>query len=770
MSWKIQSKNIDFEKLLIEESLFFNGNGYIGIRGNLEEGLPEHVETIRGTYINGYHDIVNIPYGEKLFGFPETQQKLVNIMDTQGIEIWVGSDQEKEKVSLYTGEVLSYNRILHMDKGLTERILHWRSRQGHELIIKFTRLVSFHIQELFYQFVTLTPISNPIPVQIVSTMNGDVKNYANRNDPRVASDDKKHIKINQLLQCEDYSFIELETCRSGLRSAALSTMKLSNPYAKYRYEMKKSAIVSTVDFQLSAETFLDKRTFIAESTKYEELRKELVAIKKESASLNYHEIAIQQKSYMNSFWNDTDVIIQGDEQMQEAIRFNLYHLLQSAGQDGKTSIAAKGLSGEGYEGHYFWDTEIYLLPMFTLTNPALARKLLLYRYTILNSARERAKEMGHKKGALYPWRTITGKECSSYFPAGTAQYHISADIAYSYVYYFLATNDMEFLKEAGAEVLLETARLWIEVGHFKEDQFRIDTVTGPDEYTAIVNNNYYTNVMAKYNLQWAYDISLKLQIEEPIFWKRLKEKLSFTEGELESFKQAAERMYLPYDENRQINPQDDTFLQKEIWDFEGTPAEHYPLLLHYHPLTIYRYQVCKQADTVLAHFLVEEEVAEAVIKNSYDYYEKITTHDSSLSSCVFSMMGARVGYVEKAYNYFIETARLDLDNIQGNTKDGLHMANLGGTWLAIVAGFAGLRLKKNGICLRPQLPKAWKGYKFPLQYQGRSLFVHHNQDHFTIELLTGEPVTISIWNKNYPVTKDKPISLPSASNGVLTYD
>ncbi|WP_026907060.1 glycoside hydrolase family 65 protein [Paucisalibacillus globulus] len=755
MSWKVESKSTDIATLLQEESLFFNGNGYMGIRGNLEEGLPSDTNTIRGSYINGFHDIVEISYGEKLYAFPENQQKLLNIIDAQGIEIWVGEDKHREKVSLHSGKIIDYTRILHLDKGLTERRLHWRSNSGHELNVNFKRFVSFHTKELFQQYITLTPISEDIPVRIVSSVNGDVKNFADKDDPRVASDDEQLLAITNLLWIDESSFVEVETTISKLRAAALSTVSVSDKSASYRYEFNHSSIQTTIDFTLSRETILEKRTFIADSRRYQDLQYTLQLIKDKTASLSFKELANLQLEYMTSFWKNTDVTITGGDKIQEAIRFNLFHLLQSAGQDGKTSIAAKGLSGEGYEGHYFWDTEIYLLPMFTMTNPELAKKLLHYRYSILDSARERAREMGHKNGALYPWRTITGTECSSYYPAGTAQYHISADIAYSYVQYFLATNDLDFVKVMGAEVLIETARLWLEVGHFHQNgEFRIDTVTGPDEYTAIVNNNYYTNVMAKYNLQWAIKFVQFIQSEDPLHWQSLKSKLSLKDSELEAFQSAADAMYLPIDKTLNINSQDDTFLQKEIWDFEGTPKEHYPLLLHYHPLTIYRYQVCKQADTVLAHFLVEDEQPEDIIKESYNYYEKITTHDSSLSSCVFSMMGARIGYLEKAYDYFLESARLDLDNRQGNTKDGLHMANMGGTWMAIVTGFAGLRLKENGLHFRPQLPEQWEGYAFHIRYHGRLLKISSKMDSFTVELLSGVQVDLHIWDKKHTITAD----------------
>lgn len=455
----------------------------------------------------------------------------------------------------------------------------------------------------------------------------------------------------------------------------------------------------------------------------------------------FEEMLEAQKQYLDRFWSNADIEIKGDEKLQEGIRFNLFQLLQSVGKDGVSNIAAKGLSGEGYEGHYFWDTEIYILPVFTMTNPQIAKKLLKYRHSILEFAKARAKEMGHKQGALFPWRTISGTECSAFFPAGTAQYHISADIAYSYIQYYLVTGDIEFLKEFGAEVLFETARLWIDVGHYYEGTFRIDDVTGPDEYTCIVNNNYYTNAMAKWNLSWAAKVAEMINSDQ------------VTKVEAKEWQEAAEKMYLPYDEKVQINPQDDTFLQKAVWDFEATPKEKYPLLLHYHPLTLYRYQVLKQADTVLAHFLLEDEQSLEIMKRSYDYYEKITTHDSSLSYCIYSIMAAKLDYKEKAFNYFIETARLDLENTHGNTKDGLHMANMGGTWLAIVYGFAGMRVKESGISFAPFVPEQWQGYSFFVQYQNQKLKLELTKTDLNITLVEGDELEVTVYDEVFVVQK-----------------
>jgi alpha,alpha-trehalose phosphorylase len=749
MSWKISSFNTDYEQILVDESLFFSGNGYLGVRGNFEEGLPPGQKTIRGTYLNAFHDSVTIPYGEKLYAFPETQQKLLNIIDAQTIFIYFGEEQ----FSLTEGEVVSFKRFLHLDKGFSERIIDWRSPSGKQFKLTFKRLVSFVEKEVFVQKVEIESQDFNGQVRIVSTINGDVSNFVDAGDPRVASGHAKLLKVTNVHHSNELSYIEGETTHTKLRTGCASSYWLSAPYER-EDQVDGQSITTTCTFNLKEKAVFEKKSVFVDTLRHgNALQAEAVQLQKRIAPKDFQAFLEDQTVYLHHFWKQADIEISGDPKIQEGIRFNLFHLLQSAGRDRFSNIAAKGLSGEGYEGHYFWDTEIYMFPVFLMTQPEIAKRLLLYRYSILDHARNHAKNMGHGKGALFPWRTISGTECSSYYPSGSAQYHISADIAYSFIQYFLVTEDLAFMKEFGGELLFETARLWIDTGHFDGASFKIDAVTGPDEYTCVVNNNYYTNAMAKHNLVWAAKIYHLLEGQ----LGALNEKISLEMDEILLWQKAADQMYLPFDKKRVINPQDDTFLHKAVWDFENTPKDHYPLLLHYHPLTIYRYQVCKQADTVLAHFLLEDEQDLETIRNSYNYYEKITTHDSSLSTCIFSIMASKLGDKHKAYEYFIETARLDLDNTHGNTKDGLHMANMGGTWLAIVFGFAGLRIKEEGIYFNPSLPDNWKGYAFTIQYKGRVLQIKVSKEQTSIQLLDGYGLTISVYNQDYELQKDSSI-------------
>ncbi|WP_042351121.1 glycoside hydrolase family 65 protein [Bacillus massiliigorillae] len=754
MTWTLTSNKLSQKDVLQDESLFFLGNGFLGVRGNFEEGYAPDYTSIRGTYINAFHDITEVTYGEKLYGFPETQQKLINIIDAQEVTIYL----DEERFSLYEGEVLSFERKLHMDKGFSERIIHWRSPKGQEVKLHFKRLVSFTVREIFAIQITIEPVNFFGKVKIVSTVNGDVENFTDPNDPRVASGHAKRLKVLMAKEENGICTVKNETYVSKLQTAC-ATQYAVNTNHTASHTVHSDCVESHFTFELSNTVTFTKWNAYTDTLRHGEelVGKATVALQ---SFISFEDALSAQEAYLADFWKNADITIEGDSDLQEGIRFNLYHLLQSTGRDPHSNIAAKGLSGEGYEGHYFWDTEIYMIPVFLMTKPELAKDLLIYRYHILDGARANAKILGHKQGALFPWRTISGTECSAFFPAGTAQYHISADIAYSYIQYYLVTQDIPFMAEYGAEMLFETARLWIDAGNFHKDKFVINDVTGPDEYTCIVNNNYYTNVMAKHNLKWAAKAYQILVEQDQDALQAIMNKINLSQDEVAQWQKAAELMFLPYDAELDVNPQDDSFFQKEVWDFDNTPKEKHPLLLHYHPLTLYRYQVCKQADTVLGHFLLEDEQAMSTIKNSYDYYENITTHDSSLSHCVFSIMASKVGYHDKAYQYFIETARLDLDNTHGNTKDGLHMANMGGTWMAIVYGFAGLRAKESGLSLAPILPKQWTGYKFSITYRNRQIAVAVNNSAITLQLLEGEAVSISVYNQSIDLIPGQEIGLP----------
>ncbi len=735
----------------LNETLFHNANGYIGVRGCMEEGVPENWDTMRGMYINGFYDTIPMKQAESLCNFVEEKQTMLNVADTQTIYLWV----DGEKFALTEGTVKKHTRILNMEEGYTAREVIWCTPGGKEVSISVKRMTSFLEPSLFSIEYCVTPLNFDGEIVFASYHIPEVFNYCNPNDPRLAAESGQHL-IPVLVQVEDgVSYAVSETSKSRLRmcSAVAHTLE-----AKQRgtcsIEQEGTRIVYHAHAAVKAgETVrLKKYTVITDSVRQQapkDAAGTILAKVMEQGLTYYYE---KQKEYLENFWYQAELTIEGDDALNQAVSFNMYQLLQSAARDNHCNIAAKGLSGEGYEGHYFWDTEMFMLPFFTLTNPGLARVLLEYRYHSLDAARENAKLLGHRKGALYPWRTITGVECSGYYPSGTAQYHIDGDITYAVVNYYLTTGDAEFVTEMGAEIVLETARLWMDVGNYSEGRFVIHDVTGPDEYTCMVNNNYYTNCCAKYNLKWA--VKFCDVLKEQGCFEKIAAKLSLGQEEIEEMERAANAMYLPYDEKLGINPQDDSFLSKPVWDIAGTPKEKFPLLLHYHPLYLYRYQVCKQADTVLAYFLFEEEQSKEVMQRSYHYYEKITTHDSSLSTCIFSIVASRLGMQKKAYHYFGDSAKMDLENTHNNTKDGIHTANMGGCYMAIVYGFAGLRVTEKGIFLHPFLPDAWNGYCFKIHYRGNLLKVSVTKDLIEVHLETGSELELQVYGESCRVSRE----------------
>ena len=740
--------------IALMETLFHTANGYIGIRNCLEEEAPAGAATIRGTYINAFYDIKPIAYGEKLYGFPETQQTIVNVVDVQTVKLHLG----EEEFDPFAGTLESHIRTLDMSAGEAIRQVRWKSQKGKEVEITIRRMASFAQKELFLLQYEVKSLTYDGPLAFVSLQDANVTNFADPNDPRVSAQAHAHLLVKYAWSEGGATYIECETKSSQLTMVSAVHHEIAKSFDS-SIEHVPGCVSTTLSGNIApgGTVTLVKRCVFTDQRRHADPARDAARIMRNLRNTKVETLRKHQWEYLHDFWKNARVEVLGDETLEQSMDYSVYQLLQAAGNDAVSNVAAKGLSGEGYEGHYFWDTEIYIFPFFLLTDRERAKRLLEYRYGILPSAREHARRMGHTKGALYSWRTITGSECSGYFPSGSAQYHINGDVAHSFIQYYLATDDLAFMQSKGAEVLVETARLWLDAGHMQDGSFRIDGVTGPDEYTCIVNNNYYTNAAARENLLYAAKVCRRLKAEG--LFDALGAKLAITENELQSFQQAGECMYLPYDTQLNIPAQDDSFLNKKALPLSDIPRDHFPLLLHYHPLFLYRHQVCKQADTVLAHFLFEDLVDEATIGRSYAYYEKITTHDSSLSACVFSIMAARLGDLDKAVKYFNTTAFMDLNNEHGNTKDGLHTANLGGAYLSIVAGFAGLRISKDGLILRPRLPEKWQGYRFCFRYQNTLLECRVEKGSCRMKLLQGEALTIHVHDKSVFVKDTMEISI-----------
>ncbi len=733
------------------ETLFHNANGYLGVRAAPEEGPAPGVDSIRGTYLNAFYEIRDVRYGEKLYGFPETQQVMVNVPDAQTVRLFAGD----VPFSMFADEVTEREQTLRMDAGETERRCTWHTAQG-DLRVEVRRMTPFAHKGLFLLRYRVTSQGYAGPVKLCAVLDAGVRNHAAANDPRVAAEPLRCLQVESIGIADGQAHVAAATLRSGLRLACRTATVCHWPAT---YAQTETTVQTTFAGVLAAGQSIELELFASYADSRREPDPERAAQHTLDTCLRMgaEALAQEQAAYLQGFWADARVEIQSSPALQQAMDFNLYELLQSTGVDGVSNVAAKGLSGEGYEGHTFWDSEIYVAPFFIWTRPQAARDLLQYRCRILDRARRNARMLGFARGALFPWRTIDGDECSAYFPAGTAQYHIDGDIAYAFLQYWDATGDLTFMAEHGAEVLVETARFWLELGHMAEDGFRIDCVTGPDEYTCLVNNNFYTNATAQHNLRGA--VRMLEALHSAGLDGTVRAATGVTDAELEHFREAADRMYFPTDKRLGVSPQDDSFLHKAELNLATIPRENFPLLLHYHPLFLYRYQVCKQADTVLAHLLFPHTADAATVRRSFAYYDRVTTHDSSLSLCVFAMMAARLGMGERAARQFAETATLDLLDTHGNTRDGLHTANLGGSYLCVLKGFAGLELDAQGLSLAPTLPPGWQGYGFSLHYRGGWFHCAVDANGTTLTYRKGEPMRLRLYDTWVMLSPDAAVAM-----------
>lgn len=753
--WRICERGIDPARSFLHETLFALGNGYIGLRGTHEDMPGQPGQTLEGSYLNGFHETEPIHYPENAYGLARINEFMLNVPNAKPIAPFV----DGRRVDAHSGRVAAYERSLDFRKGVLERSVEWELDDGKRLRIESRRLVCFerkHVAAIEYR---VTALNFGGAVRLEAGIDSAVTNMQAGDDPRVGSAISGPALLAAGREATERGLILTQRTRnSGFLLATGIACTASGVAGILGSDIEDGRCFAAT---LAQGETLVLHKYIAYASSRDLPEPEVAALVRaeldRAVQDGFAQLAAGQEAYLADFWAQADVEIEGDDGLQQGVRFNQYHLLQSVGRDGKTNIAAKGVTGEGYEGHYFWDTEIYVFPFFLFSKPEIARALLQYRYKGLPKARERARQMSHERGALYPWRTIAGEECSAYYPAGTAQYHINADVAYSIRLYLLATGDFDFIAQYGAEIVLETARIWTGIGSYdRAGRFCINAVTGPDEYTAVVNNNYYTNAMARMHMRFALDVADRLRTERPDEWQRVAAAIGLEEAEIAAWRAACDAMRLPYDEVLGIHEQDDSFLSKKPWDFANTPSDKYPLLLHYHPLVIYRHQVCKQADVVLALLLLSDEFALDDKRRDFEFYEKVTTHDSSLSSCIFSIIAAEVGHADKAYAYFMETARLDLDNTHANTEYGVHTAAMAGTWLGVAYGFAGMRLTGSGLRFAPSLPAKWQRYRFRVHVQGALLEVAVDAGAAEYRLLAGDSLAFTHHGAALVLTQAEP--------------
>jgi alpha,alpha-trehalose phosphorylase len=748
--WGVRETELDLGTLAETESVFALSNGHIGLRGNLDEGEPYGMP---GTYLAGFYEIRPLPYAEAGYGYPEDGQTVVNVTNGKLVRLLV----EDEPFDLRYGTVVSHQRFLDFRAGTLRREVDWISPTGRRVRVATTRLVSFTQRAVAMIDFTVEPVEDEFPVVMQSLLVANESGHETSADPRAAA------ALSSPLQSELHdsnghrAILVHRTKGSGLRVAAGMDHRVDGPGD---LETWIETFADLARFQVTAEISPGKPLRLVKLLAYGwssqrsavALRDQVAAAAAGAHHTGWTGMCEDQRAYLDDFWARSDVEIDGDAELQQAVRFALFHTLQAGARGEQRAVAAKGLTGPGYDGHTFWDTEMFVLAALTYTAPTAVADALRWRRSTIELARVRATTLG-LRGAAFPWRTIHGEECSSYWPAGSGAFHINADIANAVSRYLAATDDQEFARECGLELLVETARLWRSLGHHDPDgNFRIDGVTGPDEYSAVADNNVYTNLMAQRNLDAAADVAERHH--------DVAARLGVDNEELASWRDAARAMVVVYDETLGVHPQAERFTSHARWDFGATPPEHYPLMLHYPYFDLYRKQVVKQADLVLALFTCGDAFSDEQKRRNFDYYEPLTVRDSSLSACVQSVVAAEVGYLELAFDYFAEAALMDLDNLEHNTSDGIHIASVAGTWMAAVCAFGGLRDHGGSLSFRPRLPGALTRLRFRIVFRGRSLQVEVDHDEARYSLLDGEPLEIRHHGEPARVEGSESLALP----------
>ena len=743
--WSICETELDLDVLEQTGSVFTLANGHIGWRGNLDEGEPRGLP---GTYLGGFYEQRKMPYAEAGYGFPESGQTVVNVTNGKIIRLLI----DDEPFDVRFGSLRSHERVLDFRSGVLRRRVDWCSPAGKRVRVTSVRMVSLVQRAVAAVCYEVEAVDSALRVVVQSELVANELTGPAEGDPRAGADLGTPLTSEQFSHGDLHAVLVHATKQSGLRMAAAMDHLVDGPFAGTTAN-ESSADLARVT--VTADLLPGERLRVVKLVAYgwssersiAALRDQAAGALAQARDTGWDGLLGEQRDYLDDFWARADVELEGDEGLQQAVRFGLFHTLQAGARGEQRAIPAKGLTGPGYDGHTFWDAETFVLAVLTYTAPDGARDALRWRHTTLDLARERARVLGFD-GAAFPWRTIDGRECSGYWPAGTAAFHIGADIADAVGRYHAASDDQAFERETGLELLVETARLWCSLGHRDSSgRFRIDGVTGPDEYSAVADNNVYTNLMAAHNLRLAADAVDRHPDRAA--------ELGVRSAEAAAWRDAAEAVLIPFDERLGIHPQAEGFTEHQVWDFRATAPEQYPLLLHAPYVDLYRKQVVKQADLVLALHLRGDAFSAQQKARNFAYYEALTVRDSSLSACTQAVIAAEVGHLELACDYFAEAALMDLDDLNHNTRDGLHIASLAGAWIVAVAGFGGMRDHDGALSFAPRLPKRLTRVAFGMCFRGRRLRVEVTPEEARYSLLEGPPLQITHHGRAITVTTDE---------------
>ncbi|MDP4119232.1 MAG: beta-phosphoglucomutase [Bacillota bacterium] len=746
--YRVYEKEIKLRDINHVESIFALGNGYMGMRGVYEETdlLTEKIEK-PGMYINGVFDKEKISHAAFFNGFSTHDQFTVNLIDWRFISLYI----DAEKVSMTEGKVKNHVRYLDMKRGVLFRSFEWCSNSGKIIHVESIRMVNlrrFHGAEIKY---SVTPVNFDGEIKIISSVK-----KINPLGNRILTENRESGSRSGA----EYMVIATKETNISVASAIINKIEgaeFTNTEIRNENEYIYEAVVNAIEGKtFSLTKFAAFYSDNDDCSIIDEAINDVVAME----NLGFDALLFEQEEEWSKHWDIADIKIYGNETDDMTVRFNLFHLRQQLPPQDDMSIGATGLTGQSYSGKVFWDTEMYIAPYFNYTSPEKTKRFLMYRYKILDKARERAELMGGK-GALFSWCSVDGEETSVVFEASTAEYHLQSDIAFAIKRYVSATKDYDFLYNYGAEILFDTAVYMFNRGNFIEgndNKFCLNVVCGPDEYACGVNNNFYTNMMLKSHFEYAVKVYEQMNEKVPDKLSKLSEKLNIDINDVRNWSKAASNMYYKYNKKLGIYEQDDSFVTNDSVDMDTIP-KNFDIRATFHPLNLWRIQVLKQADVVLLMFVQGDNYSLEEKKNSYEYYEPKTNHGSSLSAAVHSIMACEINKPKEAYAYFRSAAYMDLCDFKHNTNGGLHMACLGGVWMNVVNGFLGMRDYEGGLEFNPKLPSEWKGCKLKLAYKGS--YIEINADNAKIEftLISGGNVEFACYGNKYLISKGEPVKI-----------
>jgi maltose phosphorylase len=749
--WSIVEEGFDPTDNRFSESIFSLGNEHMGLRGNFEERYSG--DSLRGTYMAGlyYPDKTRVGWWKN--GYPEFFAKVINSTN------WIGIDIELEDLPLDLAqcEVREFRRVLDMRNGTLTRSFTAKDAAGRETAFEFRRFLSMARGPVACVTVRAEPLNWSGAVAFTPYLDGNVRNEDSNYGERFWEEVSASVSDDEavlVMRTKATPYLERPFCHAAACSSRL--LLNDSPVDIVPEPVRSPAFAGqrfTTRVKPGLTVTLEKIVAVCTSRDYEpeSLPEVTLETLRQARNTGVSELFREHLAVMTETWDRCDVRITGDAKAQQGIRYNIFQLVQTyTGKDPRLNLGPKGFTGEKYGGCTYWDTEAFCFPFYLYTDEAAARALLFYRYLHLPRAKENAAKLG-LPGALYPMVTIDGRECHNEWEITFEEIHRNGAIAYAICRYTEYTGDRSYLERYGIEVLAELSRFWAGRVTYnpRKDRYMILGVTGPNEYENNVNNNWYTNLMASWTLSYTLESLESMRTANPERYRELSGALGITEDELECWRGISERMYFPEVKDLGIWEQQDGYMDKELLTVADIPREELPLNRHWSWDRILRSCFIKQADVIQGLYFFPELADRETVRRNFDFYEPRTVHESSLSASVHSVVASRIGYREKAYELYLRTARLDLDDYNADTDEGVHLTSMAGSWLAIVQGFAGLSVKDGALRLEPYLPAHWTGYSFQLTFRARRLRVSVTPERVTVDRLSGDPLSVVIFGSEH---------------------